>query len=194
MTFFFNYDKRLTTFKKWFHTSFTFKTLIQTEFRYTSTKLSLNCITCHRCDVIFEDWKFHDDSIKEYLRRNSECSKAKAIEKEEIIAAVVVIEAAKSKIIVKNIDFFDFIMQLNLWKKFRISVFNASFLQNLIEIAVNYREKNVIKTLFQCFRDSALQWLKSQFIKFISLNDFKTIITKIFLFRHLFQQLISIKK
>ena len=35
--------------------------------------------------------------------------------------------------------------------------------------------------MFQCFRDSALQWLENQ-LKFISLNDFKIAITKIFSF------------
>ena len=172
-TFFFNYDKRLTTFKKWLHTSFTSKTLIQAEFRHTSTKLSLNCITCRRCDVILLDWKFHDDFIKEHLRRNSECFRAKTIKQ-------VVIETIKSEIInFKNIDFFDFIMQVNLWKKFSISINIASFLHHLIETIVKYQEKSITKFFSQCPRDSALQWLKNQF-KFISLNDFKTIIAKIF--------------
>ena len=110
ITFFFNYDKCLTTFKKWFYTSFTSKTLTQAEFRYTFTKLSLNCTTCRRCDLIFENWEFHDDFFKEHLRRNSECFKAKrAVEqkamKQEIAAAVV--ETIKSEICVKNINFFD---------------------------------------------------------------------------------------
>ena len=72
-------------------------------------------------------------------------------------------------------------MQINLWKKFRISVNSASFLYHLIEFAVKYKKKNILKILSRCLRDSALQWLENQF-KFISLNDFKTIITKIFLF------------
>ena len=36
-----------------------------------------------------------------------------------------------------------------------------------------------MKVFFRCLRDSALQWLKNQ-LKFISLNDFKIIMTKIF--------------
>ena len=176
MTFFFSYDKRLTTFTKWSHTSFTSKALIQAEFRYTFTKLSLNCITCRRCDLIFEDWKSHDDFIKEHFQRSFECSKAKTV----VVAVKKTAEAAKSDACFRNINFFDFTMQINLWKKFRISVFSASFLQHLIEIIVNYREKSVIKILFQCLRDSVLQWLKNQH-KFISLNDFKIIMTKIFL-------------
>ena len=172
--FFVNYNKRLTTFKKWLYTNSTSETLIQTEFRYTSTKLSLNCITCRRCDVILLDWKSHDDFIKEHLRRSSECFKTKTIKQ-------VAIKTIKSEIInFKNIDFFDSTMQINLWEKFRISINNASFLYHLIEFAIKYKKKSIVKVFSQCFRDSALQWLKNQSIKFTSLSDFKTIMTKIF--------------
>ena len=102
--------------------------------------------------------------------------------KQEIVVVVVVfVETAKFDVCVKDINFFDFIMQVDFWNKFRISVNSANFLHHLIEIAVNYREKNIIKMLFRCLRDFALQWFKNQF-KFISLNDFKTIITKNFSF------------
>ena len=152
MTFFFSYNKRLMTFKKWFHTSSTSKALIQTEFRYTSIKLSLNCITCRRCDLIFEKWEFHNDFIKEHFRRNSECSKAKTI----VVVVKKIIEAAKSDVCFKDIDFFDFTMQTDFWEKFRISINIASFLHHLIETIVKYREKNITKFFFQCLRDSAL--------------------------------------
>ena len=115
--------------------------------------------------------EFEAEKISDYIQK---------IMKQEIAVVVVaVIEAIKSEICVKDIDFFDSTMQMNFWKKFRISTFSASFLQHLIEIVVNYREKSVIKILSQCLRDSALQWLKNQF-KFISLNDFKIVMTKIF--------------
>ena len=52
----------------------------------------------------------------------------------------------------------------------------------MIEFAVKYKKKSILKVFFQCLRDFALQWLKNQFIKFTSLSDFKTIITKIFSF------------
>ena len=94
----------------------------------------------------------------------------------------VVIETIKSEIInFKNINFFDFTKQVNLWEKFRISVNSASFLYHLIEFAVKYKEKNILKVFSRCLRDFALQWLKNQ-LKFILLNDFKLIITKIFSF------------
>ena len=122
-TFFFSYDKRLTTFKKWFYTSSTSKTLVQAEFRHTFIMLSLNCITCCRCDLILENWEFHDDSIKEHLRKSSECSKAKkAIEQKIFIVAqeimkqeivVVAVETIKFEICVKNINFFNSTMQIN---------------------------------------------------------------------------------
>ena len=96
------------------------------------------------------------------------------------VAKQAVIETIKSEITnLKNIDFFDSTMQINLWKKFRISVNSASFLYHLIEFAVKYKKKSILKVFFRCFRDSALQWLKNQ-LKFISLNDFKLIMTKIF--------------
>ena len=177
-----NYDKRLTTFKKWFHTSSSSKTLIEAEFRHTFTKLKLNCITCRWCDLKLLNWELHDDFIKEHLRRSSECFKAKTAEEKEIIAAAVAIEETKSKVTVKNINFFDFIMQADFWKKFRISVNSASFLHHMIEFAVKYQEKSVLKTLKISLRDSALQWFKNQFIKFTSLNVFKTVIAKIFSF------------
>ena len=249
--FFVNYDKRLTTFKKWFYTNSTFKTLIQAEFRYTSTKLSLNCIICRRYDLIFENWKLHDDFIKEHFQRNFECFKTKTIVDvfksqskiklnkffksfkfeefainfnsnstsmilcfESIIKSNVVfvansifisisensnstflrsilfcststillinqssyllvanqlvvekvvkqviIETIKSEIIdFKNINFFDFTMQVNLWEKFHISINSASFLYHLIEFVVKYKKKNLLKLFFQCLRDSALLW------------------------------------
>ena len=192
MTFFFNYEK-------WFHISFTSKTLIQAEFRYTFTRLSLNCITCRQCDLILENWKLHNDFIKEHLHRSFECFKAKRtieqeifivvqeIMKQEVVVAEktveqAVIETIKSEIInLKKIDFLDFIMQVDLWKKFRISINSASFLYHLIEFAVKYKKKSILKILFRCLRDSALQWLKNQ-LKFTSLNDFKLVITKIFSF------------
>ena len=202
IAFFFSYDKRLTTFEKWFHTNSTTKALIQAEFRYTFTKLSLNCITCRRCDLILENWEFHNDFIKEHFRKSSECFRTKKTIEQKIFIVVqevikqkivvVVIKAIKSEDCVKNINFFDFTMQINLWEKFRISINSASFLHHLIEIVVNYREKNIIKMLFQCFRDSALQWLKNQ-LKIILLNDFKTIIAKSFHFRQ-FLKLISIRQ
>ena len=92
--------------------------------------------------------------------------------------AVAVIDAVKSEICVKNIKFFDFTMFLNLLD-FQLSVNSACFLHHLIEIVVNYQKKSVLKILFQCLRDSALTWFKYQF-QFISLNEFKTIIAKIF--------------
>ena len=99
--------------------------------------------------------------------------------KQEIAVIVVaVIETIKSEICTKNINFFDFIMQVNFWEKFRISINDANFLHHLIEFAVKYK-KNILKILSRCLCDSASQWLKNQ-LKFISLNDFKIIMTKIF--------------
>ena len=92
------------------------------------------------------------------------------IMKQEIV--VVVIEAIKSETCFKNINFFDFIMQINFWKKFRISINNASFLYHLIEFAVKYKKKSILKVFFRCFRDSALQWLK------INSNSFHWMISK----------------
>ena len=94
-------------------------------------------------------------------------------------AAAAAIEAIKPEACAKDIGFFDPTMQIDLWEEFRISAFSASFLQHLAEIAANYRKKSVIKILSQCLRGSALQWLKDQ-LKFISLNDFKTAIAKVF--------------
>ena len=63
---------------------------------------------------------------------------------QEVVAVekigVAAIEAIKSEICVKNINFFDFTMFLNLLE-LRISIINASFLHHLIEIAVNYQKK-----------------------------------------------------
>ena len=92
--------------------------------------------------------------------------------KQEVV--VVVIETIKSEICVKNINFFNFTMQINLWEKFRISVFSASFLQHLIEVVVKYKKKSILKFFFQCLRDSACKWFNDQ-LKFMSLNDFETI-------------------
>ena len=68
---------------------------------------------------------------------------------------VDVIETIKFEICVKNINFFDFTMFLNL-SEFCISIINANFLHHLIEIVINYQKKSVMKILFQCFRDSVL--------------------------------------
>ena len=106
--------------------------------------------------------------------------------KQEIV--VVAVEAIKSEITnLKNINFFDSTMQVDLWEKFHISINSANFLYHLIEFVVKYKEKSLLKFLSQCLRDSALQWLKNQFIKFTSLNNFKTIITKIFSLSSIFK-------
>ena len=64
----------------------------------------------------------------------------------------IVIEIIKQEIInFKNINFFDFIMQINLWKKFRISINNASFLYHLIEFVVKYKKKNILNFFFNVF-------------------------------------------
>ena len=90
----------------------------------------------------------------------------------------IVIETIKSEIInFMNINFFDFIMQINFWDEFNISINIANFLHHLIETIVKYQKKDITRFFSQCLRDFALQWLKNQ-LKFISLNDFKTIITK----------------
>ena len=272
---FVSYDKRLTTFKNWFHDKLSAIDTTAIEFRHKSNTTNIiysDIIICSECDAIWFEWlndknslqihlmwndclltktlnekleavistssslfiqskfqlvassefqaklktfkfekfaissDFNSTSIKsifesiiksnvvfaassisisicmsilniEKLETEKAFIVAQEIMKQEIV--VVVIEAIESKICVKNINFFDSTMQIDFWNEFRISVFSASFLQHLIEIAVNYREKSVIKILFQCFRDSALQWLKNQ-LKFISLNDFKIVMTKIF--------------
>ena len=104
----------------------------------------------------------------------------KIIKQKIAIVVVIVIETIKFETCVKNINYFDFIMQINFWKKFRISINIANFLHHLIDVFVKYRKKNILKILFQCFRDFVLKWLKIK--KFISLNDFKTIIIKTFSF------------
>ena len=104
----------------------------------------------------------------------------KIMKRKIVVAIAVIIEAIKFETCVKNIKFFDFTMLLNLLE-FRISINNASFQHHLIEFFVMYKENNILKFFFQCFRDSALIWFKNQ-SQFTSLNDFKTIVTKIFSF------------
>ena len=69
-------------------------------------------------------------------------------------------------------------MMMNL-SKLHLSVNCASFFQNLNEQAIKYQESNVLKALQTNLRDSVLVWFKDQF-KFISLNNFKTTLTKTF--------------
>ena len=193
--FYIMYENRLIILKNWFHIKFNVEAIIVVDFNFTSIskESSFNVVKCFECDLILNDWKFHDNSMKKHYNRIFNCSffddkKTKKvttivqkIKKQKItIVVVVAIEAAKSETCVKNINFFDFTMILNLFE-FCISVFSANFLHHLIEIAVNYQEKSIIKILFQCLRDSALTWFKDQF-KFTSLNNFETIITKIFSF------------
>ena len=79
----------------------------------------------------------------------------KAKKQETANAAVTAIETTKPEACVKNIDFFDPTMLLNL-SEFCISAFSASFLHHLTEIAANYQEKSIIKILSQCLRGPAL--------------------------------------
>ena len=65
---------------------------------------------------------------------------------------------------------------LNL-SKLRLFASNAKFFQKLNEQSIKYQKNNVLKTLKTNLRDFVLKWLKNQF-EFISLNDFKTIISK----------------
>ena len=100
------------------------------------------------------------------------------MKQEVVVVEKTAKQAVKSETCVKNIDFFDSIMMMNL-SELHLSVNCASFLQNLNEQAVKYQESSVLKTLQTSLRDSALVWFKDQ-LKFISLNNFKTALTKTF--------------
>ena len=105
----------------------------------------------------------------------------KTIKQKIDVVVVVVIETIKFEIYVKNINYFDFIMQIDFWEKFCISINNANFLRRLIDAFVKYKKNNILKILYQCFRDFVFKCVKTQF-EFILLNDFKTIMTLTFSF------------
>ena len=94
---------------------------------------------------------FNDEKIKKII-----LVAVKQVKQKIVVAAAIVIEIVKSEICVKNINFFDFTMLLNLLE-FCISVISADFLHHLIEIVVNYQKNSVLKTLRISFRDFALQ-------------------------------------
>ena len=200
---FFTYKTRLIIFELWSHKNAINLILIEYCHKFS---IASDYIECSNCDLTV-NWTldilmslmhmkraFHCFFVKDFLKKRAkrEIDVIKA-KKAAVVAqkateqeAVDVIKAVKSEICVKNLDFLDSIMQVNLWKNFRISVNSASFLHHMIEFVVNYQEKSVLKALKTSLRDSALTWFKDQ-LKFISLNDFKTIIAKIFSFSSIFE-------
>ena len=86
------------------------------------------------------------------------------------------IETSKSKICVNNINFFDFIMQLNLFE-FHLFNINVNFLQRL-DVA-QYKKQSVLVALVKCLRDSTYIWFKKQ-LDINSLINFKVALIKIF--------------
>ena len=54
----------------------------------------------------------------------------------------------KLKITIKNINFFDFAIQLEFQKKSRFLIINASFLLYLNKIAANYKNKSILAIFF----------------------------------------------
>ena len=143
------------------------------------------------------NWKFHDDSMKKHRDYRFDChfviyvneefkaeiveqiivqakktKKIVAVIKKTIEQEIVVTNASKSKIIVVDIDFFDFTMQLNFWKKNRISVINAHFLHHLIEFVVKYQKNDILTFFFNVFaislandskiKSNSFHWIRSK--------------------------------
>ena len=84
-------------------------------------------------------------------------------------------KTSKSKIIVININFFNFIMQLN-FLEFHLFNISVNFLQNL-DVA-QYKKQSVLDALIKCLRDSTHAWFKAQ--TFTSLHNFKVALANAF--------------
>ena len=77
------------------------------------------------------------------------------MEQEVVAVEKTAKQAVKPEACVKDIDFFDSTMMMNL-SELHLSVNCASFLQNLDEQAVKYQESSVLKALQTSLRGSAL--------------------------------------
>ena len=104
------------------------------------------------------DKKFEKFDIKKTLEQIVIETKKIVIVAQKVMKqkVVVVIETTKFEIDVKNINFFDFFMMMNL-SKLHFFVNCANFFQKLNEQSIKYQENNVLKTLKTNFRDFVLK-------------------------------------
>ena len=58
----------------------------------------------------------------------------------------------KSKVYVNNINFFDFILQINMSKLY-LTISNISFLLKLKNSTIKYQKQNIFDVLHKCFQN-----------------------------------------
>ena len=169
-----------------------------TRIDFDATSDANNSIQYFECDLCIQDWKSKNDSMIIHVQQSSNCLvevKRKVFEtfkriSKEVVEQIVktqtkTIETSKFEICVKNINFFDFILMLNL---FEFHLFNISinFVQEIDAMIVKYQIKSVLIVLIKCLRDSTYIWFKTQ-LDFISLNNFKQALIVAFSFSTFFE-------
>ena len=189
------YEECLATFKVWSHKTSTSQQLTIANFNFSLNDIYNDEIECSTCDLaLHEAWSFKNESIAKHFRKSFWCLStlktqkqiltsttsmiSKEVTKQVVKAQAKTIEAFKLEICVNDIEFFDFIMQLNLFE-FHLFNINVNFLQNLD--ATKYKKQSKLTILIKCLRDSTYKWFKTQ-LDFISLNVFKQALIVIFSF------------
>ena len=91
------YEKRLITYKKWFHIIFIFENLVVVEFCHESIIKNFNI--CLKCDLKLNNWKLKRNSIKIHVRQSSNCLFVQKSNKKETSTniSIIVVENSTSK-------------------------------------------------------------------------------------------------
>ena len=63
-------------------------------------------------------------------------------------------EVLKFEVLINDIDFFDFTLQMNMFE-LRLTTSSASFLQQLKNSTIKYQKQSILDVLDKCLRDLA---------------------------------------
>ena len=148
------YENRLASLDKWRNLD-SKNVMIVAEFSDTNIWFMTQCI---HCSIEIFDVDKEEESLKEHLRRSSQCSLVLQLEKK---ISEVIVEVAKFTSVTANIDYFDSTLLCDI-QEFDLHHETTSFCQHLQSIQINYREEKLLSLLRECFRDFALTWYKQQ--------------------------------
>ena len=90
--------------------------------------------------------------VNSFMTKYEKKQKAKIKEIVEKVVEKVVKEALKFEVSINDVDFFDFTLQLNIFKLY-LTTTNANFLQQLKNSTIKFNEKSILSLLNKCLRE-----------------------------------------
>ena len=167
------YEKRLITYKKWFHIIFISENFVVVEFCHES--IIKNFTTCSKCDLKLNNWKFKRNSIKIHVRQSSNCLFVQKLNKKEIstdISVIAVEDSTSTKSVSINYNAFSsqifYLIIENLYYKQKALLVKSEEFETMISTSNSF----FIQSKFQFVASSELQ-TEFKFFKFnVFLIDF----------------------